>query len=57
MLSPFSRAWVERCDKYLEIYGYPIPREEFVEEYMAVREKTFKSSTIRSAFRKSSSYP
>lgn len=34
-----------------------MPREDFVKEYMEVRKKTFKPTTIRQAFRKSACYP
>ena len=52
VFGPFSRAWLDRCDEYVDEYGEEMPREDFVKEYMAIRAKTFKPQTILSAFKK-----
>jgi hypothetical protein len=57
VFGPFQRAWSERCDEIVEDTGEEMPREDFVKEYMGVRNKTFKSTTIISAFRKSGCWP
>ena len=57
VFSPFQRAWSERCDEIVEDAGGEMPREDFVKEYMDVRSKTFKPTTIVTAFRKSGFWP
>lgn len=57
VFGPFQRAWSERCDEVVEDTGDEMPREDFVKEYMDVRSKTFKSTTIITAFRKSGCWP
>ena len=57
VFGPFQRAWSERCDEVVEDTGEEMPREDFVKEYMDVRSKTFKSTTIINAFRKSGCWP
>ena len=52
VFGPFSRAWLDRCDEYVDEYGEVMPREDFVKEYMAIRAKTFKPQTVMSAFKK-----
>ena len=52
VFGPFSRAWLDRCDEYVDEYDEEMPREDFVKEYMAIRAKTFKAQTIMSAFKK-----
>jgi hypothetical protein len=57
VFGPFQRAWSERCDEIIEDTGEEMRREDFVKEYMDVRNKTFKSTTIITAFRKSGCWP
>ncbi|KIL55069.1 hypothetical protein M378DRAFT_58967, partial [Amanita muscaria Koide BX008] len=57
VFGPFQRAWSERCDEIVEDTGEEMPRENFVKEYMDVRSKTFKPTTIIAAFRKSGCWP
>lgn len=57
VFGPFSRAWIEHCDEYVEEYLEDIPRHLFVKHYMEVRGHTFKDTTIRSAFRASGCWP
>jgi hypothetical protein len=57
VFGPFQRAWSERCDEVVEDTGEEKPREDFVKEYVDVCSKTFKSTTIITAFRKSSCWP
>ena len=52
VFGPFARAWLDRCDEYVDDHGEEMPREDFIEEYMAIRAATFKPQTILSAFRK-----
>lgn len=57
VFGPFQRAWSERCDEIVEDTGEEMLREDFVKEYMDVRSKTFKSTTIITAFQKSGCWP
>lgn len=57
VFGPFSRAWIEHCDDYVEEYLKEIPRHLFVKNYMEVRSRSFKGTTIRSAFRASGCWP
>jgi DDE superfamily endonuclease len=57
VFGPFQRAWADRCDDIVEDTGKEMPREHFVKHYMEVRQKTFRKSTIISAFRKSGCWP
>lgn len=57
VFGPFARAWIERCDDIVEDTGQEMPREDFVKEYMAVRNASFKESTLRTAWRKSGLWP
>jgi hypothetical protein len=41
----------------VELTGSEMRKEDFIDEYMNVREATFRASTIISAFRKSGAYP
>lgn len=53
----FLRAWIEQCDDIVELTDHEMPREDFVKEYMAVRNTTFKQTTIQAAWRKSGLWP
>ena len=57
VFGPFQRAWLERCDYITELTGTEMPKEDFVKEYMCVRQETFRPSTVTSAFRKSGTWP
>jgi hypothetical protein len=57
VFGPLQRAWLERCDSVVELTGAEMPKEDFVNEYMDVREASFRSSTIISAFKKSGVWP
>jgi len=57
VFGPLQRAWVERCDCVVELTGSEMRKEDFVNEYMDVREASFRSSTIVSAFKKSGTWP
>jgi hypothetical protein len=57
VFGPLQRAWLERCDCVVELTGNEMPKEDFVNEYMDVREASFRSSTIVSAFKKSGTWP
>jgi hypothetical protein len=50
VFGPFQSAWIDRCHEVVEETGQEIPKEDFIKEYMAVRAKTFKKSTIKSAW-------
>jgi hypothetical protein len=52
VFGPFQRAWIERCDEIVEDTGEEMPRADFVREYMAVREASFKKENVLSAWRK-----
>lgn len=53
VFGPFSHAWLERCDDYMEEHLEEIPRDQFVKHYMDVQQNTFKDTTICAAFRQS----
>lgn len=57
IFGPFARAWTKRCNDYMEEYLEEISRDQFVKHYMEVRQKTFKATTIRAAFKKSGVWP
>lgn len=57
VFGPFQRAWLDRCDSIVELTGSEMPKEDFIKEYMQVREQSFRPSTITSAFKKSGIWP
>ncbi len=57
VFGPAQRLWTERCDDIVIELQTEMRKEDFVKEYMAVREKSFKESTIRSAWRASGAWP
>ena len=57
VFGPFQRAWLDRCDSIVELTGSEMPKEDFIREYMQVREESFRPSTIMSAFKKSGAWP
>jgi hypothetical protein len=57
VFGPFQRAWIDRCDSVVELIGSEMPKEEFIKQYMDVRNISFKSITIISAFKKSGIWP
>ena len=57
VFGPFQRAWLDRCDDIAELTGSEMPKENFIMEYMQVRQATFRLPTIVSAFKKSGLWP
>lgn len=57
VFGPFQRAWIDCCDSVVELIGSEMPKEEFIKQYMNIRNITFKSVTIISAFKKSGIWP
>ena len=57
VFGPFQHAWLDWCDSIVELTGSEMPEEDFVKEYMQVREGSFCPSTIISAFKKSGAWP
>lgn len=57
VFGPFQRAWLGQCDYITELTGTEMPKEDFVKEYMHIRQETFCLSTVTSAFRKSGTWP
>jgi len=57
VFGPFQRAWLDRCDDIAELTGSEMPKENFIKEYMQVRQATFRLPTIVSAFKKSGLWP
>lgn len=57
VFGPLQRAWVECCDCVMELTGSEMCKEDFVNEYMDIREASFRSSTIVSTFKKSGTWP
>jgi hypothetical protein len=57
VFGPFQRAWLDWCDSIVELTGSEMPKEDFIKEYMQVREQSFRPSTIMSAFKKSGIWP
>ena len=57
VFGPLQRAWVERCDCVVELTGSEMPKEDFVNKYMQVRQASVRPSTIISAFKKSGTWP
>ena len=57
VFGPFARAWIDRCNDYMEEHMDEIPKDQFVKHYAEVREQTFKETTIQMAFRRSGVWP
>jgi hypothetical protein len=57
VFGPLQRAWLERCDCVVELTGLEMRREDFINEYMQVRQGSIRPSTIISAFKKSGIWP
>jgi len=57
VFGPFQHLWADRCDEVVEDMGEEIPCEEFVKEYMGIRNKTFSTTTISQAFKKCGIHP
>ena len=57
VFGPFQRSWLDRCDAIVELTGSEMPKEDFIKEYMQVREEYFRPSTVMSAFKKSGAWP
>ncbi|KAJ4466958.1 hypothetical protein C8R41DRAFT_925924 [Lentinula lateritia] len=54
---PLQTAWFNRCDEILAETGVSMDLRDVVKEYMAVRDLSFKESTIKTAWRKSGINP
>ncbi|KAJ7879094.1 hypothetical protein B0H14DRAFT_2341730, partial [Mycena olivaceomarginata] len=54
---PFQSAWLTAGHEVVEDTAEEIPRRDFICEYMAIRAKTFKLSTIKSALKSSGAWP
>ena len=57
VFGPFQHDWLDHCNSIVELTGSEMPKEDFMKEYMQVREGTFHPSTIISAFKKSGAWP
>jgi hypothetical protein len=57
VFGPLQQAWLEQCDCVIKLIGSEMPKEDFVNEYMGVRQVSIRSSTIISAFKKSGAWP
>jgi hypothetical protein len=57
IFGPFSRKWIDVCDDIVILTGSEMRKEDFVKQYMEVREETFRRSTIVAAFKKSGIWP
>lgn len=57
VFGPFQRAWIERCEEIIEDTGEEMLRSDFVGEYMAVRQDSFKERTLLQAWKKSGAWP
>lgn len=57
VFGPFSRRWIDRCDDIVAFTGSEMRKEDFIKEYMQVRDESFRPSVIKSAFAKSGVWP
>ena len=59
VFGPFQRAWLDRCDSIVELTGSEtwMPKEDFIKEYMEVREQSFHPSTVVKAFKRNGAWP
>jgi hypothetical protein len=57
VFGPFSTAFLQCCDEIVDETGEEMPWEDFVKEYVQVRNATFKPSTIKNAWKKSGNWP
>lgn len=51
--SPLKRAWNKHCDHVFQTTGEPLKAQNFVQEYMAARNESFKPDTIMKAWENS----
>jgi hypothetical protein len=54
---PLKAMWTQRCEEHLELFNTPIPRANFVKEYLTVRDGAMTSDLICAAFCKSGIVP
>lgn len=57
IFGPLQRAWLERCDAVVELTDSEMCIEDFIDEYMQVRQALIRPSMIISAFKKSGIWP
>ncbi|KAF8230474.1 hypothetical protein L208DRAFT_1217195, partial [Tricholoma matsutake] len=57
VFGPFQHAWLDRCDCIVELTGSEMRKEDFIEEYMQVRQESFCPSTVILAFKTSGAWP
>jgi hypothetical protein len=53
---PFQSVWIDCCHKVVEETCKEIPKEDFIQEYMVIRAKTFKPSNTKSAWKSSGTW-
>ena len=56
IFGPLQNAWGRRCQE-IAIQGMPVSRATFVEEYLAVREKSMTMRVIQNAFKRCGIHP
>jgi hypothetical protein len=54
---PLKASWTQRCEEHLELFNESIPRSNFVQEYLNVRDQAMTPELVRSAFRKTGIAP
>jgi hypothetical protein len=57
IFGPLQRKWQGRCDEVITATNAEIPRNEFVKEYMGIRNAVFTEELIKSAWKKAGMYP
>ncbi|KAF8230506.1 hypothetical protein L208DRAFT_1216996, partial [Tricholoma matsutake] len=57
IFGPFQHAWLDWCDCIVELTGSEMLKEDFIKEYMQVRQESFHPSTVSLAFKKSGACP
>jgi hypothetical protein len=54
---PTKTAWLNRCDEVVDLTGADIPKSQFVNEFMTVRDQAMTPELIMSSFRKTGISP
>jgi hypothetical protein len=54
---PVKTAWLNRCDEVVDLTGADIPKSQFVNEFMTVRDQAMTPELIMSSFRKTGISP
>lgn len=52
-----QRKWIERCERYVETFGFGIPRRDVVREYFIARKASFTAKIIKAAWKRTGLYP